>query len=427
MSSPDNNPYDNFFKEKDTDETPVPTEEFINTDRGQPELKVEQPRSLKDNKNIIYLIIVILIAFIVVGAFIFKVMSRFGDDESVIEPVADNALASASHLSIESTQQRIEAANKKAEEARQLEAERLAQATAERLKREEEERLKREAEERKAGENKLGRFGGAGDTADNSEKLRIQDVRWQKPDELTPKEQALKRRGEKGLLGYESQSRRETNSSRDQNIKRPSTLGNMLVTERHANGTAYVRESREYLLMRGTNIPCTLLPRVVTNYASQPSCLVNQDVYSPEGVVLIDRGSKVMGEQRIAMKGGVAKVFIAWADIETPEGVSVSIDSMGADQLGGSGIDAWIDNHYMQRFGGAILLSFIDDFAEIASSKIAKTEYNFEQSSDNASSMAQIALENSINIEPTGYIMPATQTTIIVARDVDFSHIYKVH
>jgi len=419
------NPYDEFLnKGKDA---PVPTEDFVNADRGQPELKVEQSRSLGDNKNIIYLIIVILIAVLVVGVFIFKVMSRFGDDDSAVKPLVDKALEVETHLSIQGTQERIEAANKKAEEAARQARERLASEAANRLAREEAERLAREEAERLANEakgNKLGRFSG-GDDKEKDSQVMMQDIRTQKPEELTPKERAILRRGKVGLLAYQS-TVQQPEATQDNKIGRPSVLGEMLATERPANGAAYLRGSRKFLLMRGTSIPCTLLPRVVTNYVSQPTCMVNEDVYSPEGIVLIERGSKVLGEQRIAMKAGVGKVFIAWADIETHEGVSVNIDSMGADQLGGSGVDAWIDNHYMQRFGGAILLSFIDDFAEIASSKIAKTEYNFEQSSDNSSSMAQIALENSINIEPTGYIMPASQTTILVARDVDFTHIYKV-
>lgn len=416
------NPYADFFEDKSKNEVPTPSEEFQKTDRGQPELKVEQPKSLKENRNIIIAIGLVVITILLVGFFIFKLMSRFGTENVVENVIIDNALEKEAQLSIASAQSKIDAANKKEAEAARLLRERLAREAAERLERETSERLEREATETGQKENtkKLGRFSGS------SAEGRSQSSNGQNLDELTKEQRDILKSRTQDVMAYESSNKQSSNKEHSNNIERPSLLGNMLMTERHANGTAYVRASREYLLMRGTSIPCTLLPRVVTNYASQPTCMVNEDVYSPEGIVLIERGSKVLGEQRIAMKAGVSKVFIAWADIETPAGVSVSIDSMGADQLGGSGIDAWIDNHYAQRFGGAILLSFIDDLSEIASSKIAKTEYNFEQSSDNASSMAQIVLENSINIKPTGYIMPATQTTILVARDVDFTHIYKV-
>ena len=40
--------------------------------------------------------------------------------------------------------------------------------------------------------------------------------------------------------------------------------------------------------------------------------------------------------------------------------------------------------------------------------------------------MAELALENSINIQPTGYANQGQQINILVARDIDFSDIYKV-
>ncbi|MDI5545511.1 conjugal transfer protein TrbI, partial [Salmonella enterica subsp. enterica serovar Cerro] len=43
----------------------------------------------------------------------------------------------------------------------------------------------------------------------------------------------------------------------------------------------------------------------------------------------------------------------------------------------------------------------------------------------NAEDMASKALENSINIPPTGYVLPGTVITVIVAQDIDFSSVYK--
>lgn len=426
MSNNENNPYDNFFKKSGADEVAEASEELAKNDRGQPELKIEKSYSLKDNKNMIAVIGVVIFTLIIVAILIVKLTSRINSDDLTKDVVFDESLAKVQFEDITKIQGQMNAEQSKKEAAAKLARERLQREAKEKAEREAAEKARQELAAGNGAtnpppvtENKLGRFGGSNETP-----ARMAEARTKKPKDLTPEEAAMLRKSSGGVLGYEPA--RPESSAASNDLDRPSTLGNMLITERHKNGTAFLRASREYLLMRGTNIPCTLLPRVVTNYVSQPTCMVNEDVYSPEGIVLVERGSKVIGEQRTAMKAGVSKVFIAWADIETPEGVSIKIDSMGADQLGGSGVDAWIDHHYMQRFGGAILLSFIDDLAEIASSKITKAEYNFEQSTDNASSMAQIVLENTINIEPTGYIMPASQINIIVARDVDFTHIYKV-
>ncbi|MDI5530844.1 conjugal transfer protein TrbI, partial [Salmonella enterica subsp. enterica serovar Cerro] len=51
--------------------------------------------------------------------------------------------------------------------------------------------------------------------------------------------------------------------------------------------------------------------------------------------------------------------------------------------------------------------------------------YTVENSEQNAEDMASKALENSINIPPTGYVLPGTVITVIVAQDIDFSSVYK--
>lgn len=419
------NPYEDFFKKRDEANNPVsPSAELQDVDRGEPELKPEETGTLADKKNMIIAGVAVLFALAVVLVFVMMLASRLsGSDEVAADSAPDPTLARTESRDVATLQSRIaaETARKEAiaQAARDREA-RLAAEEAERLK-----QLNSEQEpepEPEPQNNRLGRLAGSGNAT--APAASIADARGKKANELTAEERALLRKASGDVLGYQAEARPA--GQQGSQPDRPSTLGNMLATERHQNGVAYVRQSRKFLLMRGTNIACTLLPRVVTNYASQPTCMVNEDVYSPEGIVLIDRGSKVLGEQRIAMRAGIGKVFIGWGDIETDNGVSINIDSMAADQLGGSGVDAWIDNHYMKRFGGAIMLSFVDDLFEIAANKAADTEYNFEASTDNASSMAQIALESSINIEPTGYIMPGKQINIIVARDVDFTHIYKV-
>ena len=96
--------------------------------------------------------------------------------------------------------------------------------------------------------------------------------------------------------------------------------------------------------------------------------------------------------------------------------------------MGSSGTDAYIDNHYGQRFGGAVMLSFIQDAIATAANAAQKNKstYSFDNSEDNAESMAEKALENSINIPPTGYVLPGTVINVIVAQDIDFSSVYTV-
>lgn len=205
------------------------------------------------------------------------------------------------------------------------------------------------------------------------------------------------------------------------------SIGGMLQTERYPNGTVQQRGSVKYLLARGTTIPCTMRERVVTNYPGGVMCIINRDVYSADGsVLLMGKGSTVNGERKVAMAAGVAKVFVAWGDVETTDHAHVQFDSLAADALGGAGLDAWIDRHLMERFGGAILLSFADDVFKALGNSTSSSDVSFDSSTSNGNDMASIALENSINIPNTGYVKQAAETNILVARDVDFTSVYGV-
>ena len=194
-------------------------------------------------------------------------------------------------------------------------------------------------------------------------------------------------------------------------------------------GHARKRGDLTYLLGRGTNIGCTLNTKIVTTQSGITRCTVNKDIYSKNGkVLLVERGSSIIGEQTSALIHGQARVFILWNAIETPYGISVEINSPTADSLGASGQSAYVDRHFWERFGGAIMLSLVDDVASAAANnnRSNNNDVEFNYTRDSARDMAALALENSINIPPTGYVNQGTLLNVMVARDVDFSEIYKL-
>jgi type IV secretion system protein VirB10 len=97
--------------------------------------------------------------------------------------------------------------------------------------------------------------------------------------------------------------------------------------------------------------------------------------------------------------------------------------------MGASGTEGWIDNHYKERFGGAVMLSFLQDALQAAANTTQKSSgsggYTVNNSEQNVENMSSKALENTINIPPTGHLNPGTVLTVIVARDVDFSSVYE--
>ena len=186
---------------------------------------------------------------------------------------------------------------------------------------------------------------------------------------------------------------------------------------------------QDFLLQNGTNIPCVLKTKIVSTYAGLVSCSVISDVYSANGTtLLVEKGSTVSGNQSLSLAQGQARLFVTWGTIKTPEGVSIKIDSLGTDSLGASGVGAWVDNHFKERFGGTIMLSFLDDAFATLANKTADSDSNVstDSTSDAASDIASIALENSINIPPTGYVNIGERLNILIARDIDMSSVYEI-
>lgn len=193
---------------------------------------------------------------------------------------------------------------------------------------------------------------------------------------------------------------------------------------------AYMRAPADFLLGKGTNIPCTLDTKIVTGYPAMTRCLINRDVYSANGkTLLLERGSVVTGSQTGAQERGKARVFIVWNEIETPNGVRVEMDAPSSDSLGAAGQPAHIDSHFWERFGGAIMLSLIGDFSDALSNRISRsrtdTEIRFDNTSDAVEDMAAEALKNTINIPPTGIVHQGARLNIMVVKDVDFSGVYE--
>ncbi|WP_421556721.1 TrbI/VirB10 family protein [Pseudomonas kitaguniensis] len=193
---------------------------------------------------------------------------------------------------------------------------------------------------------------------------------------------------------------------------------------------AFLMPSRKYLLSHGTYTTCITYAEIVTDHPGIIDCRLTEPVYSADGsTVLAEAGDRLTGEQSVEMKQGQVRVFTSWTELETQTGVRARLASLGAGPMGASGTEAWIDNHYRQRFGGAILLSIIQDALQAASNMTQKGGasggYTVNNSEQNVENMADKALENTINIQPTAHIPAGTVMTVIVARDIDFSSVYE--
>jgi type IV secretion system protein VirB10 len=187
---------------------------------------------------------------------------------------------------------------------------------------------------------------------------------------------------------------------------------------------------RNYILAKGAFINCALQTRLDSTVPGMTACRVTRNVYSDNGrVLLIERGSLVTGEYQSNMKQGMERIYVLWTRVKTPHGVVVDLDSPAADSLGGAGLPGYVNNHFWKRFGGAMLLSIIDDAAQYFSqSRNSGTSQTIQtdNTSDAMTEMAGVALQNTIDIPPTLYKNQGEEVGIYIARDLDFSGVYRV-
>lgn len=223
--------------------------------------------------------------------------------------------------------------------------------------------------------------------------------------------------GSSSGLGGESSTRKRSSLS---------NLGGTTFTP----AKAYLAPNRKYLVSHNTYTRCALYTEIISTHPGMVDCRLTDPLYSADGsTVIAAAGDKLTGEQTVEVGPGETSVFTTWTEIETEAGVRAKIDSLGAGPMGASGTEAWIDRHYMQRFGGAVMLSFIQDALQAASNTTQKSSgsggYTVNNSEQNVESMANKALDSTINIPDTGKLLPGTVITVIVARDIDFSSVFE--
>jgi type IV secretion system protein VirB10 len=134
---------------------------------------------------------------------------------------------------------------------------------------------------------------------------------------------------------------------------------------------------------------------------------------------------------------GQNRVFVDWTRAETPEHVIVTLDSPGSDELGRAGLPGAVDNHFWERFGGALMLTLVQGGLDAATIEAAGSGNNNATSNQaalgfvyaaqsNGQSVANTALENTINIAPTLAKNQGDTASLIVAHDLDFSDVYSL-
>lgn len=191
---------------------------------------------------------------------------------------------------------------------------------------------------------------------------------------------------------------------------------------------AQLLPATRFLLPKGAFIDCTLETAIDSTLPGMTTCITAADTFGADGkVVLLERGSKLVGETRGQVQQGQARVFVVWTEARTPTGVAVPLDSPGTDELGRSGLPGQVQHHFWERFGAAILISVIDGAVQVG---VQAANHSGGGSVIYAPSASQDAatevLKNTVSIPPTVVKRNGDRIQVLVARDLDFRSVYEL-
>lgn len=199
-------------------------------------------------------------------------------------------------------------------------------------------------------------------------------------------------------------------------------------TDGRANGSetgepGAVRTSRlsrrAMTVPQGTLIPAVLETALDSTRPGHVRAIVSRDITGFDGSqVLIPRGSRLFGEYQSDMAAGQNRALVQWTRLVRPDGVSVAIASPAADMQGRAGIQGRVDNHFLERFGGALLQSTLNIGTALATRNIGG------EAPVIVASTGTIASSNA----PTGsrgqatlHVDAGARVGVFVARDLEFS------
>ena len=189
---------------------------------------------------------------------------------------------------------------------------------------------------------------------------------------------------------------------------------------------AAVLPTQRLLLPKGAFVDCTLETALDSTLPGMATCVTATDTFSVDGrVVLLERGTKLVGETRGGVRQGQARLFVLWTQARTPQGVVVTLASPGTDELGRAGLPGEVDRHFFERFGAAMLISVIDGVVQSAIQDglgDATVIYNPSTSQD----ILTEVLRSTVNIPPTVRKHQGDRIQVLVARDLDFRSVYRL-
>lgn len=183
------------------------------------------------------------------------------------------------------------------------------------------------------------------------------------------------------------------------------------------------------MLMPGL-VPCIMDTAINSSFPGPIQCHVPMDI-KPRGVTLLDRGTIIHANYSADVGTGQDRLSAPASWIEDPvTGCNVVLhDAPVSDPLGVAGIDGNVDNHYLERFGAAVLMSFASSGMSLAQAALqhgGNSYLSFNSGGGGVESLANAILQSQVNIKPTITVNQGTAIAVFIQKPIDFSRCYRL-
>ncbi|MER0133010.1 TrbI/VirB10 family protein [Klebsiella pneumoniae] len=174
--------------------------------------------------------------------------------------------------------------------------------------------------------------------------------------------------------------------------------------------------------------------RFVSDRAGKLRCTVTTDIWSASGnTKLIEKGTtasllyRAIAEE--GMKHGQGRAFIIATKLRNRQPPYLDIplvDTSAAGDLGEAGVDGWIDSHFWERFGGALMVGMIPDIGAWASNSAGKKTAirTIRKTAAGYGRYGTYHAGEQHQYSPTLYKNQGEIINLITGEDIDFSNIY---
>ena len=206
------------------------------------------------------------------------------------------------------------------------------------------------------------------------------------------------------------------------------SLAALLHAEMSPAVPATLLPTQRLLLPQGSFIDCTLETAIDSTLPGMTTCITAADTFGADGkVVLLERGTKLVGETRAQVRQGQARVFVLWTQARTPTGVVVPLASPGTDELGRAGLPGEVDRHFWQRFGAAMMITLIDGAVQAGvQASAARTGGTVIYAPSASQDVLTEVLKDTVAIPPTVLKHNGDRIQVLVAHDLDFRPVYEL-